>query len=159
MRSNLRSRVSTWASKSGFLISNKVQGVVPGFDCAAAKHLGSISSSRSGFQKKFQRKTFSRFVNCTALVAVTSLTLDSARAAGSESLFGKKFALRFLLRRKKFMLLCRTVEFEILLHNVNRAQHNRYIPKYTKSSISQQLNSTFTQAPSASRRDAAAGIS
>jgi hypothetical protein len=111
-------------------------------------------------QKTFQRTNFFSFRrNCTALVAVTSLTLDSARAAGSESLFGKEFARRFLLRRKKIVLLCRTVEFKILLHNVNRAQHNRRIPKYTKSSISQQLNSTFTQAPSASRRDAAAGIS
>jgi len=51
------------------------------------------------------------------------------------------------------MLLFRTVEFEILIHNVNR------IPKYTKSSISQQVNSIFSQAPFASRRDAAAGIS
>jgi hypothetical protein len=57
------------------------------------------------------------------------------------------------------MLLFRTVEFEILIHNVNRAQHNRRIPKYTKSSISQQVNSIFSQAPFASRRDAAAGIS
>jgi hypothetical protein len=57
------------------------------------------------------------------------------------------------------MLLFRTVEFRILIHNVNRAQHNRRIPKYTKSSISQQVNSIFSQAPFASRRDAAAGIS
>jgi chromosomal replication initiator protein len=55
------------------------------------------------------------------------------------------------------VLLCRTVEFEILIHNVNRAQHNWRIPKYTKSSISEQVNGTFTQAPSSSRRDAAAG--
>jgi hypothetical protein len=43
--------------------------------------------------------------------------------------------------------------------NDNRARHKWRIPQYTKSSIGEQVNSSFRQAPSASRRDAAAGIS
>jgi hypothetical protein len=66
-------------------------------------------------------------------------------------------------RRKNFVLLCRTVGFEnliqqISLNNGNRA-HKKRIPQYTGSSISKQVNIIFSQAPSASRRDAAAGIS
>jgi hypothetical protein len=73
--------------------------------------------------------------------------------------FAKKIHPKIFVRRKKFVLRCRTVEFEILIHHVNRAQHKRRIPKYTESSISEQVNGIFQQAPSASRRDAAAGIS
>jgi len=66
-------------------------------------------------------------------------------------------------RRKNFVLLCRTVGFENLIqqfsfNNGNRA-HKKRIPQYTGSSIGKQVNVIFSQAPSASRRDAAAGIS
>jgi hypothetical protein len=53
-------------------------------------------------QKTFQRTNFFPFRhNCTALVAVTSLTLDSARAAGSESSFGKKNCAKISAAAKK----------------------------------------------------------
>jgi hypothetical protein len=73
--------------------------------------------------------------------------------------FGKNLCVKISARRKNFVLLCRTVEFENLIHHGNRAGHNRRIPQYTKSSISESVKGSFRQAPSASRRDATAGIS
>jgi hypothetical protein len=66
-------------------------------------------------------------------------------------------------RRKSFVLPCRTVGFENLIQHISfnngNRTHKKRIPQYTGSSISKQVNGIFSQAPSASRPDAAAGIS
>jgi len=54
-----------------------------------------------------------------------------------------KFRVKISARRKKFMLLCRTVGFEISFNNYNRAEHKGRIPQYTNSSSIEKLNSTF----------------
>jgi hypothetical protein len=73
---------------------------------------------------------------CTAPVAVTSLTLDRQVDSGCEIMFAKKLLAKISARRKNFVLLCRTVEFESLIHHGKRTQHKWRIPQYTKSSIS-----------------------
>jgi hypothetical protein len=73
--------------------------------------------------------------------------------------FAKTLGEKISARRKNFVLLCRSVGFEKLIHHGNRAGHKRRIPQYTKSSISEQVNAVLNRRPQASRRDAAAGIS
>jgi hypothetical protein len=45
-----------------------------------------------------------------------------------------------------------------LIQHDNRAAYDQRFPQYTKSSISESVKQYYSQAPSASRRDAAADI-
>jgi hypothetical protein len=60
---------------------------------------------------------------CIMLVAVTSLTLDSGAAAGSESCSGKNSREDFRAMKKDLCYYAARSKFERLIHNVNRAQH------------------------------------
>jgi hypothetical protein len=66
---------------------------------------------------------------CTPRVAVTSLTLDRRGDSRSECMCEEKFFAKNFVRRKKFMLLCRTVSFKNSHSHGNRAQHKRRIPQ------------------------------
>jgi len=44
-------------------------------------------------------------------------------------LVARKVRVKISARRKKFMLLCRTVGFEISFNNYNRAEHKGRIPQ------------------------------
>jgi hypothetical protein len=68
--------------------------------------------------------------------------------------------MKICVRRKKFVLRFGTVHTKkFSFTNDNRATKTGRIPQDIKSSISKSVKRNYQQAPSASRRDAAAGIS
>ena len=75
--------------------------------------LMSCTASSPTDRSEFISRTQNFFPHfCTAPVAVTSSTLDRRTASGSEYLFAKKMCVKISVRRKKFVLLCRTVGFQ-----------------------------------------------
>jgi hypothetical protein len=55
----------------------------------------------------------------------------------------EKIPAKIFAAAKKIYATMPHVEFKILFHHVNRAQHNWRIPKYTNSSVSQQVKQLY----------------